>query len=830
MAIIVPGTRTINLNDGIRTNLDYTNGVLTLQTKKTFPEAVDPSLYPSVIYVDGRNGSDTGLGTLSSPYKTVQKACSSVTIDNSLILIITAGTYDIQDGLQSILKSGIRLTYGVMNGLMGSVIFNLQNISINRTMVMSKLNQFIGITFKRTSAGYNVYEYFYDAATINLEFNNCVFDTGSISIVYPIYTGNSAGCTITKLTYSYCSFLTQFSSNDTNSSYLKGLFQYCSFKNASTFTSDPNNTFSVSYNADYSLTNLELMYGVYFGTYSWRFNFYSSEGTFISNEIDLGKYFRQITSISMVNIIPAGASIKLSTSTSSDRLTFSPFELINHSTGEINSPQGRYMKIKVELTGTEVLKQVEHHTFSSQEASQFQPNPYINFNGNLALKTSYPNTIPKDSSWQTGGSLFTTAIDKTNMYMINSLSADMSKVTWDPANKGSTVTLSNGNLTSTNTGMGSTKATHGKSTGKWYWEITVVDNSFLFIGISNSSASSETTIFNTANVRFYYYSGVKYPEVAAYGASWANNDVISVLLDMDNGKIEFWKNGVSQGDSHTDVALLGTVYPTLGSGSSSPSRAATANFGSLPFKYALPAGYSPYEEKLKFVFKDGSNIYQLIAESKDNIIPKMTSAVAPSGEVFASYYYGTTYEPYRAFNQNAGSFWDGANGTPPYTIGYKFNNQKIIRMYAVKGSANAVNYSPKDWQFQGSNDGVNYTTLDTITSAVWTASEKKIFPIANTDPYLYYRLNITASNAAYPQIDEIEMMENTDGEWLLIGAETVTAAMIDLYGISDFTQLNRKKQTIVKDLENNGALGVGKLFSYELDLKAFEHMTNIAIT
>ena len=46
--------------------------------------------------------------------------------------------------------------------------------------------------------------------------------------------------------------------------------------------------------------------------------------------------------------------------------------------------------------------------------------------------------------------------------------------TWNPSDKGTNITLSNGNLTVAkgNAGWESVRATIGVSSGKWYWEVT----------------------------------------------------------------------------------------------------------------------------------------------------------------------------------------------------------------------------------------------------------------------------------------------------------------------------------------------------------------------
>lgn len=93
-------------------------------------------------------------------------------------------------------------------------------------------------------------------------------------------------------------------------------------------------------------------------------------------------------------------------------------------------------------------------------------------------------------------------------------------VTWDSANKGTNITLSNGDLTATGTAASSwesVRGTVGHTTGKWYFELTVdfVDaNDGWMGGIENGSGTLTSFPGNTVNgasvqsVRHYYTNNV----------------------------------------------------------------------------------------------------------------------------------------------------------------------------------------------------------------------------------------------------------------------------------------------------------------------------------
>ena len=180
-------------------------------------------------------------------------------------------------------------------------------------------------------------------------------------------------------------------------------------------------------------------------------------------------------------------------------------------------------------------------------------------------------------------------------------------VTWNPLDKGSAVTLSNGNLTmssSSGSNNGGVRATKGVFSGKWYWEIKDIDNNAIpFICISNINASliSQDWAVGSNNIRGYYgMNGYKYPGGLTYGAAYTTNDVIGVALDMDLGTLTFYKNGVSQGVAFTDIktAVGSTIYPYQSCGGTSGTYSVTANFGANAFAYAIPTGYLGLSEAL----------------------------------------------------------------------------------------------------------------------------------------------------------------------------------------------------------------------------------------
>lgn len=182
------------------------------------------------------------------------------------------------------------------------------------------------------------------------------------------------------------------------------------------------------------------------------------------------------------------------------------------------------------------------------------------------------------------------------------IGGDTEFATYDPSNKSASIALSNGNLTATGTAGAwkSVKANAGVSTGRWYWEITidaVVTGSMVGAGKAASSINNYCGV--DTNGWSYGWGGLKWHNSAnsAYGAAWANGDIISVAIDLIAGKIWFAKNGVWQnsGDpaAGTGEAFSSVTGPLFPQDSPYSSSGMTANFGQSPMIYTPPTGFTP---------------------------------------------------------------------------------------------------------------------------------------------------------------------------------------------------------------------------------------------
>ncbi|ASD50459.1 cell wall surface anchor family protein [Acidovorax phage ACP17] len=139
------------------------------------------------------------------------------------------------------------------------------------------------------------------------------------------------------------------------------------------------------------------------------------------------------------------------------------------------------------------------------------------------------------------------------------------------------------------------RADQPKSSGKWYWEVKVLESTSksLFLGVCDADQGTRASLGYLAWV--YVASGSSYngplSQQSTYGAAYDNNDVIGFALDIDAGTLECFKNGVSQGIMASNIT--GTVTPMFAGMTFNYSFSAVqANFGETPFAYSPPSGFN----------------------------------------------------------------------------------------------------------------------------------------------------------------------------------------------------------------------------------------------
>ncbi|MEE2999890.1 MAG: hypothetical protein VX693_08195 [Pseudomonadota bacterium] len=163
----------------------------------------------------------------------------------------------------------------------------------------------------------------------------------------------------------------------------------------------------------------------------------------------------------------------------------------------------------------------------------------------------------------------------------------------DHFTSGGTTALSNGNLTSTQSSVGTTYVSGTflpKGVGKWVWEVTVtnvVDQ--FYIGLKNVVDPTVSASAESDGGVYYRATGQKDIDgtASSYGASYTDGDVIRVEWNAAGNSIEFFKNNASQG-SITPTA--GVTWKMMFIHNDNTS-AFTVNFGATDFAHTPTADF-----------------------------------------------------------------------------------------------------------------------------------------------------------------------------------------------------------------------------------------------
>lgn len=398
-------------------------------------------------------------------------------------------------------------------------------------------------------------------------------------------------------------------------------------------------------------------------------------------------------------------------------------------------------------------------------------------------------------------------------------------VTLNP-NDGYGWTLSNGNLTGKYSSNGAIRTTHSKTTGKWYWEI--IGGGYLALGVSNKSFNVKGDNKSPYARMLGFYRGIKYPEATAFVSSGISSKVQGIALDLDNGTIEYFKDGMSMGISHTDIKDLGEVFPTFSIDGWQATF--TVNFGASPFAYSIPHGFYSYDGRQsswydKILISSKDEYYSVIPEvyATETTIPKMTSNTAPSGRAFSSSTWGSGYEPWKAFDRTENHYGSVSGSGGIGHLGYEFNTPIKIGKYAVRSTSSNYISLPKDWTFEGSNDGVVWDVLDTQVNQTWTTAntDKEYFiDISKIGSYKMYRLNWTANGGnSNTNINELKMYQIINFSNITLLPNQSEQTFIN-HGMNKDTSIDLTSSKILERrfiVQDNTQLGSGKVFKKKID-------------
>lgn len=230
----------------------------------------------------------------------------------------------------------------------------------------------------------------------------------------------------------------------------------------------------------------------------------------------------------------------------------------------------------------------------------------------------------------------------------------------------------------------------------------------------------------------------------------------------------------------------------------------------------------------KILLSSNNNFY---SASGPNLTPTqivlgMTSNTSGTIGVASASSELSPYQAWKAFNGTTADAYDAwinsGSANPTGWLQYKFNTTRILAKYGVVVRNDANRGNPKNWTFEGSNNGTSWTILDTQAEIVnWSLNTPKYFTIKNPASFTYYRINITAITnvgaAPYISIGELTFFEVENSEPFFIRLDTSTARDFNNYGLNimNFS----KPFTTFKDICSiSNILNTGKTYVHTIDM------------
>ena len=420
--------------------------------------------------------------------------------------------------------------------------------------------------------------------------------------------------------------------------------------------------------------------------------------------------------------------------------------------------------------------------------------------------------------------------------------------TWNPIEKGSVTTLSNGNLTANNILQNSSvKSTDPKSSGKWFSEIKVDALNINCIGIGSSDLPMTSGITSSNNFFYYYFDGRKSNGglTSPYASTLSVGDIIGILIDFDAGTLTYYKNGVNLGIAFDNIKKLSNFCIMVSSGTLSGNGGVTANFGATPFKYppiadTLPFGVKSYDgsqtlshESKSFILHNG--FYKkfngkIPSDGGKKLIPFMTKTIQDGITISQSSSDGANYG-YLAFSASSG--WISSSGATPtnpewITIDFGVGNEKVVTAYEARAYLGTA-YITKH-KFQGSNNGIDFVDLlDTVESMSTTVIK---YEFSNNTTYRYYRIYAYGSSGGNGRASLGNVQLNLKPTpvinhfWSDFSTTLPRSTQFSEHGMSSLAPFTREITELepTSMSERSDVLGVGevgKVFSKKIDLKKY---------
>ena len=394
--------------------------------------------------------------------------------------------------------------------------------------------------------------------------------------------------------------------------------------------------------------------------------------------------------------------------------------------------------------------QLDPTSFTETKNGVLIPKEYTGSHGTNGFYLKFNNASSGnrgDDSSGNGNDFATSAINAADTNLPDTPTNNWSTLNQNNNFGGGTVEIGSTKYVGGSSGFGPAVSTFAVSSGKWYAEMDQNSNisTACLGGVRTNTELSTSYSLGNAGSFAYRQGGTKGIEgtFSSYGASWSQNDVISIALNLDDNEVTFFKNNSSQG---TFSITAGEYGIAVSDDTSSAAGAMNMNFGiDSSFNTRRTAGNNTDENgRGDFLYAPPSGFLALCSAnlSEPSISPR-------NGEKPADY-----------FNTN---LWSGNDGTQDITgVGFqpdwvwvkaRTSTQPHVTYDAVRTFGANKDLSPNSSAAEGDTSGGqlgDVTAVDADEFTVATGSTNAAYTNATGQTYVGWSWlagNATASNS-----------------------------------------------------------------------------------
>ncbi|MFJ5790138.1 hypothetical protein ACIP9G_08590 [Lysinibacillus sp. NPDC093197] len=249
------------------------------------------------------------------------------------------------------------------------------------------------------------------------------------------------------------------------------------------------------------------------------------------------------------------------------------------------------------------------------------------------------------------------------------------------------------------------------------------------------------------------------------------------------------------------------------------------------------------EQKSFIAQNDGYKVFNETIKSQvaENKVPLMTSNITPQGLANANAYWGTGYEPYKAFNRSktnaAINGWATPSNTSKGWLSYTFQNIVYIEKYVI--TPREAVYAPISWIIEiDKGDGI-LEVMDTRTNVTsWSDSTDITFTLSKPFKCREFRINVFDSNGGGITIIQNMEIHSAQMNTVLSNWSAMSSSLPSLVQFKErgmlLPNLERKVQTLdpIKMDKRNDVIDtgdIGSVFSKTIDLKKYIDLRAITV-